>query len=173
MASDQLRRDGLHHIAEVEGALLPRHLRVEHHLQQQVAEFVAQVDQVSALDRIRDLVGFLDRVGGDGSEGLLEIPRAAGTGRPERRHDFEQSGNVGRGGHWQLRIDADFIDRTTRKLPVVWCPFGSKTRRENFAFLFLFRVLKPGITLPSSSAPRPLRLGTGAGGCPASPALIW
>ena len=45
-----------------------RHLGMEHHLQQQVAEFVAQVGQISALDRIRDLVGFLDRVGGDGRE---------------------------------------------------------------------------------------------------------
>ncbi len=46
-------------------------------LQQQIAELVAQIREIAALDRIGDLVGLLDRVGGDGRVGLLEVPGAA------------------------------------------------------------------------------------------------
>ena len=41
MAADHLVADRRHHVAEVERVLLLRHARVEDHLQQQVAEFVA------------------------------------------------------------------------------------------------------------------------------------
>ena len=54
------------------------HARMEDHLQQQVAQLLLQVGEVAALDGVGDLVGFLDRVGGDGGEGLLQVPRAAG-----------------------------------------------------------------------------------------------
>ena len=51
--------------AKRERALLLRHAGVEDHLEQEVAEFVSQVVEVAAADRVRDLVGFLDRVGRD------------------------------------------------------------------------------------------------------------
>ena len=92
--ADHLGGDGLDDAAEVECALLLRHLRVEHDLQQQVAELVAQIDQIAARNRVGHLVGLLERVGGDGLEILLEIPGAAGDRRPQRRHDFEQPGDV-------------------------------------------------------------------------------
>ena len=55
-----------------------RHAGVEHDLEQQVAEFVLEVAEVAAGDGVGDLVGFLERVGRDGREVLLQVPRAAG-----------------------------------------------------------------------------------------------
>ena len=77
MAADQLGRDGLDHVAEVEGAGLLGHAGVEHDLQQQVAELVPEVVEVAALDGVGDLVGLLDRVGRDRPERLLEVPRTS------------------------------------------------------------------------------------------------
>ena len=91
---DQLLRDGLDHVAEIEGALFLRHAGVEHDLQQQVAQFLAQIRKIVARDGVGDLVGFFERVGRDGLEVLLEIPRTAGAGRAQRRHDLDQPGHV-------------------------------------------------------------------------------
>ena len=99
MAADQLFGDGLDHVAEIEGALLLRHAGVKHDLQQQVAQFVPQVGEVAAGDRVGHLVGFFDGVGRDGREILLQVPRAAGAGRPQRRHDLHQPGDVAGGLH--------------------------------------------------------------------------
>ena len=55
-------------------AFLLRHLRVEDDLQQEVAELILQVVEIAALDRVGDLVGFLDRVGRDRREILLRGP---------------------------------------------------------------------------------------------------
>ena len=57
--------------------LLARHLRMEHDLEQQIAELVLEVREVAALDRIGDLVRLLEGVGRDAREGLLAIPGAA------------------------------------------------------------------------------------------------
>jgi hypothetical protein len=50
---------------------------VENDLKQEIAELVLEVDEILALDRIRDLVGFLDRVGSDRAKILFEVPRTA------------------------------------------------------------------------------------------------
>ncbi len=47
MAADQLVADGAGHVVEREGALLLGHPGLEHHLQEQVAEFVTQVGEVA------------------------------------------------------------------------------------------------------------------------------
>ena len=91
MPPDHLARDRLDHVAERERVLLLRHAGVKHHLQQEIAEFVAQIVEIAARDGVGDLVGFLDGVGRDGRKILLEIPRAAGAGRAQRRHDLEQA----------------------------------------------------------------------------------
>ena len=96
MAADQLAGDGLDDAAEVERALLLRHAGMEHHLQQQVAEFVAKVIEVAPRDGICDLIGLLDRIGCDGGEILLQIPRAAAARRAQRRHDGDQVVNGAR-----------------------------------------------------------------------------
>ena len=99
MAADQLFGDRLDHVAEIERALLLRHAGVEHDLEQQVAQLVAQVGEIAAGDGVGDLVGFLERVGRDGREILLQVPRAAGAGRAQRRHDLDQPADVAGGVH--------------------------------------------------------------------------
>ena len=47
--------------------------------------------EVAALDGVGDLVGLLDRVGRDGGEGLLQVPRAAAVRRAQPRHDLDQA----------------------------------------------------------------------------------
>ena len=68
-------------------------------LQQEVAELLAQISEIAARDGVGDLVGFLDRIRGDSSEVLLEIPRTAGPRRAQRRHDFKKTGNVAGRAH--------------------------------------------------------------------------
>ena len=63
------------------------HARVEHDLQQQIAELVAQVVVVAPIDRVGDFVGFLDRVRRDRVEVLLEVPWAAALADRAARHD--------------------------------------------------------------------------------------
>ncbi|CAM5314477.1 hypothetical protein RLIN73S_04615 [Rhodanobacter lindaniclasticus] len=77
-------------IGEFEQALLGGHLRVEHHLQQQVAEFVAKIGPVLPVDRVGNFVGLLDRVGGDRGKILFHIPRATDSRIAQARHDGEQ-----------------------------------------------------------------------------------
>jgi len=94
MPPQELLGDGLHHIAEIERALLLRHAGMKHDLQQQIAKLLAQVREIAARDRVRHLVGFLERIGRDRLEILLQIPGAAGAGRAQRRHDFDEPADV-------------------------------------------------------------------------------
>ena len=90
MAADHLARDRLDHVAEGKGVLLFRHAGVIDDLQQEVAEFLAEVIEIAARDRVGYLIGLLDGVGRNGRKILLEVPRTAGHRRAQRRHDFEQ-----------------------------------------------------------------------------------
>src|SRR5882757_852445 len=67
-------------------------LRMEHHLEQQIAQFAFQLFHVAAFNGIGDLVGLFDGIGRDAGEGLLPIPRAA-VGRAQTRHDRKQFGD--------------------------------------------------------------------------------
>jgi hypothetical protein len=44
---------------------------MEHDLQQEVAQLLAKIAEVAALDGVDDLIGFLEGIGGDAGEGLL------------------------------------------------------------------------------------------------------
>ena len=99
MPPDHLRGDGVDDTAEIEGALLLGHLRMENDLQQKIAEFVAQIDKVATRNSVGHLVCLFKRVGGDGLEILFDIPGTAGDRRAQRRHDFEQAGYVARRFH--------------------------------------------------------------------------
>src|SRR5690606_26759178 len=85
--------DAIHDIREREGSFLLRHACVIDGLQQQITELFLEVDPVAALDRIGDLVSFLDRIGRDALEGLLEVPRTSRARRPQRRHHGKEIGN--------------------------------------------------------------------------------
>ena len=95
--ADQFRGDGFDHVAEIEGALLLGHTGVVSDLEQEIAQLVLEVVQIAARDGVGHLIGFLQRIGRDGLEGLLQVPGAAAAGRAQRRHDLEQPGNVAGG----------------------------------------------------------------------------
>ena len=94
MPAQELFRDHMHHVAEVEGALLLRHASVENDLEQEIAQFLAQAGEVFTCDRVGNFIGLFERIGGDGREILLQVPGAAGPGRAQRRHDGEEGGDV-------------------------------------------------------------------------------
>ena len=95
MAGLHLVRNRLRDIFETEQAALLSHARMEHDLQQQVAQFLAQFRHGVTLDRVGDLVGFLDRVRRDAGEILRQIPFAAVFGIAQPRHDGEQAIDLG------------------------------------------------------------------------------
>ena len=68
MPADHLFGDGLHDIAEFERALFLRHPCVVDDLQQQISQFVLKIGKAASRDRVGDLVGFLNGVGGNTAE---------------------------------------------------------------------------------------------------------
>ena len=91
MPSDHLARDRLDDVAECEGVLFLGHAGVIDDLKQEIAQFIPEIVEIAAADRVRNLVGFLDGVGRDRRKILLEVPGAAGDGRAQRRHDLDQA----------------------------------------------------------------------------------
>src|SRR6185312_9731275 len=96
MTPQQLVADGSGHRLEIELPRLAGDLRVEHHLKQQIAQFVLQVQGIAALDGGGDLVGLLDGVRRAAGGGLLPIPGTA-VGGPQARHDGQQFLKPGHG----------------------------------------------------------------------------
>ena len=94
MTADHLGRDRFDDIAEIKGVLLLRHARMKDHLKQQIAEFVFEIGEVVARDRVGDFVGFFYRVGRDRRKSLLDVPRAAGLRVAQGRHDFQEPVDV-------------------------------------------------------------------------------
>ena len=58
-------------------ASLARHLGMEDDLEQKVADLVLERGHVGFADRLGDLVGLLDGVGGDRGKILLAVPRTS------------------------------------------------------------------------------------------------
>ena len=89
-------------------AALPRHLRVEDDLQQEVAEFLDHLVVVAGLDGVHQFINLFDGVMAQGDVILFPIPRAA-LGRTQGGHDGEQrvdraQGFLRRFGHGDLRF---------------------------------------------------------------------
>lgn len=70
MPPDQLAGDRLYDIAERKCAGLLGNARMKDNLQKKIAQFVLQIVDIAARDRVRDLVCLLDRIGRDGLERL-------------------------------------------------------------------------------------------------------
>ena len=86
---------------EGKAALLLGDLGVKHHLQQQVAEFLAQVGVVRGVDGGGDLVGLFQQAGAQRGVGLFLVPGTA-VGGAQRSDDGAQlvetgEGRIGRG----------------------------------------------------------------------------
>ncbi len=67
------------------------HACVEHDLEQQIAEFAAQVSHIIASDGVSYLVGFFDGVRRDRPEILRDIPFAAALRIAEAGHDAKEA----------------------------------------------------------------------------------
>ena len=93
MAAHHLVGDARGDRLEIEQTRFSGHLGVEHDLEQQVAKLVLEGGPVLAVDGLGDLVGFLDGIGRDGGEALLDVPGTARVGIPELRHHVEESIN--------------------------------------------------------------------------------
>ena len=76
VAADQFVRDAAGDVVDGEPPLVLRDPGVEVHLEQQVAEFLAQVVVGAVLHRVDHLAGFLDEVGQQRGVRLLPVPRA-------------------------------------------------------------------------------------------------
>jgi hypothetical protein len=86
VARDEFLSEVLHHLLNIERARFAGDLTVHQHLQQQVAEFLAQFGGVGAVDGFQRLVGFLQQVGLEALVGLLAIPWAAVGGAQRGDH---------------------------------------------------------------------------------------
>src|SRR5690606_21234518 len=90
MAADHLFRDHLDRVGEGELAVYHGHAGVKHGSTQRAAQALEQVVHVDALDDVGDNIDPPYRVGIDGGEILLHVPRAAGLGLAQRRHDLDK-----------------------------------------------------------------------------------
>ena len=98
MAADELLAHVLGHLRHVAGAALLEQQREEVHLEEHVAELVAQLGVVAGVGRVGQLVGLLDRVGHDRALVLLAVPRALA---PQAAGELVQAGDGGGdGGLW-------------------------------------------------------------------------
>ena len=86
VTANQLAIQLVEHFGDSEVTLVCGHLRIEQHLQQQVAEFLGKVRKVTALNGVEDLIDFFERVFADGIEGLFAVPGAAAR-CAQSRHD--------------------------------------------------------------------------------------
>jgi hypothetical protein len=75
VAMDQLADEPFGHIVDVPTIVLRRHLGMEGHLEQEIAELVTHRVVVAGIDRLEQLVRFLEQVAGQGRMGLLPVPR--------------------------------------------------------------------------------------------------
>lgn len=74
MADRELAADFVADVADIERALLLGHTGVEHDLQHQVAQFLAEKDVVVVVDGLDDLIGLLDEIFADRPVRLLTVP---------------------------------------------------------------------------------------------------
>jgi hypothetical protein len=89
---DQLVRDPGGDVVEIETVrVLGCDLGMEDHLEQQVAELLAQMSTIAGLDRLDGLGGLLDQVLHQRPVSLLGVP---GAGVPEGGHDLGQSDDL-------------------------------------------------------------------------------
>ena len=90
MPALHLVADAVDHVLEREMAGFLGHARMEDDLELQIAKLVGERVHVVARDRVGDLIGFLDRIGRDGLEGLDAVPFAAAHRIAQPAHDLDQ-----------------------------------------------------------------------------------
>ena len=92
MAPYHLGGNRRYDVSQVERAGLLGHARVIDDLELEVAELVLERLEIAAADRVVHLIGFLDRVGGDRLEALLDVPFTSRLRIAKPGHDRRQLG---------------------------------------------------------------------------------
>ena len=83
VAADHLVDDAAADVLKGEFAALFGHHRLKDHIHQQIAQLVADIRRVAAVDRIEHFGGLLGEAAAQGFTGLLAVPRAAaGSAEP-------------------------------------------------------------------------------------------
>ena len=89
MAKNQLFTDAVADVIKRKCALFRFHLRMEHHLKQNVAEFFQKQRCVTVVNRLDNLIGFLNKIPPDTLVGLFPVPGTAAF-PAEDAHDLKQ-----------------------------------------------------------------------------------
>ena len=90
MALDQLFADTGAHVLHGEGALFLRDTGMERHLQQHVAQLLAQMAVIALVDGFTHFISFFYEVFADGGMGLGRVPGTALSGTAQIGHDLPQ-----------------------------------------------------------------------------------
>jgi len=90
MTPDEFGGDGVNNATEVEMALFFSQTSVKDLLQLKVAQLIAKVSHIVALDGVEHFIRFFDCIRRYGLKVLRQVPRATRNGRSERRHDGEK-----------------------------------------------------------------------------------
>ena len=89
VAEHQLLSHAVHHVICGETALLLFHHGMEHHLKQNIPQFLAHTGGVIPVNGVQRLVGLFQKIPADGLMGLLAVPRTA-LGGTQQVHDGEK-----------------------------------------------------------------------------------
>jgi hypothetical protein len=89
MAAHELVHDATEHSGDRELGPFRGNLRVEHDLEQQVTELLAQCVGTAALESLQHFVRFFDEIGLERGRGLRAVPRAAAW-PTEAVHDLKE-----------------------------------------------------------------------------------
>ena len=76
---------------DVEAPLFLCQAGIEHHLEEQVAQFIFQSVEIARVNRVNDFVGLFEQQPLEGIVVLLAVPRAA-VGSSEMRHQINKLG---------------------------------------------------------------------------------
>ena len=74
VAVDEFSANAVRHIVQVEAAGVVLDVGVEHHLEQNISQFLLQMFRGALVNGLRHLIGLLQKVAPDGLVGLLHIP---------------------------------------------------------------------------------------------------
>ena len=89
MTEDELSAFRVGNVVDGHAAAVSLDIRVEQHLQQHIAQLLAEHGRVVAVERFAGLIGFLEEIPADGQVRLRRVPRAAAR-RTQRVYQPDQ-----------------------------------------------------------------------------------
>ena len=92
MSFNEFGRQGLDYILNLKGFPVAAYLGMQQNLKQNISKLLMQL-LTSGIDGVQNFVGLFYDIRFQGFVGLLQVPRAAAAGRPQRPHDIEKLGD--------------------------------------------------------------------------------